>query len=164
MGNSPEQPIISYQIQKLEDQSLHGVNEYDKVGPFKFAASMALKIFKVPIALVVFYDPEGVDMLNEADDKIKAIRLNSMAMVKGAFSYENGEEGIFLLANQLVANGFGFRFFAATPLITLEGHHIGNISIMDKEIRDFEDSDKTIFFNLAAFVVAETRRRKLLEL
>lgn len=96
MGNNLGQPIISFKNQKLEEQSLHVTYELEKVGPLKFAASMALKIFKVPVVLVVFYDSKGVVLLNEIEDESRAFRLNSLAMVKGEFSYENEGEEIFL--------------------------------------------------------------------
>ena len=61
-----------------------------------------------------------------------------------------------------MANGFGFRFFASAPLLTQEGKDIGSISIMDKHGLGFEESDKTMLFNLAAFVVEEIQKKNLL--
>ena len=163
MENSLGQPIRSYKNQKQEGQNLPCISEYDKAGQFNFVASMALKIFKVPVALVVFFDHKRAALLNKTDGVSGALQLNSLAILRGVISfYENAGEEVFLLANPLVATGFGFHFYAAAPLITPNGMHIGSITILDKEVRDFQDSDKTVFYNLAAFVVEEIQRRRFL--
>ena len=88
----------------------------------------------------------------ELDEFKRAKSINSMADLRAEVTFpENIEEEIFLLANRLVAIGFGFRFFAAVPLIAKDGRNIGTFCILDKKKGEFPESD--LLESLASLVV-----------
>ena len=156
---------VPKRIGNIETLFNNATSECEKAGMFKSVASMALKIFKVPVALVVFTDSKGVINVTTDSvwtDEFKRVKsMNSMAVLRGEVTFpENIEEEIFILANRLVAIGSGFRFFAAVPLITKEGRNIGAFCILDKKQREFPESDLFLLESLASFVVEEVRKSK----
>jgi GAF domain-containing protein len=44
----------------------------------------------------------------------------------------------------------GVRFFASAPLRLRDGHHVGNLCVLDTQPRTFGDSDRELLLSLAA--------------
>jgi GAF domain-containing protein len=72
---------------------------------------------------------------------------------------ENALEDPRTLANPLVAGEFGLRFYAAAPLITKEGYHLGTFCIIDQKQRYITESQKEILQRLADIVIDEMEIR-----
>ncbi|MFC7000055.1 GAF domain-containing protein [Rufibacter roseus] len=49
----------------------------------------------------------------------------------------------------------GLQFYGAAPLTTSRGCNIGALCIVDKEPREFTESDQKTLASLASFVMAE---------
>lgn len=64
------------------------------------------------------------------------------------------------LANPLVADGFGLRFYAGMPLTTSDGHNLGTICVIDREPREVTLAEREILRNLAAIVMDHLELRK----
>lgn len=134
-------------------------------GAFNHVAELAVKIFKVPIALISLVDRErvffkasvGMPGVNNVE---RGISLCSLAvMQKEPVVFEEAEKEPCLLANPLVAGSFGLKFYAGAPLITSDGYNIGTLCIVDKVARKFSDSDKEMLEKLSAIVMDEVEIR-----
>jgi GAF domain-containing protein len=134
-------------------------------GAFNRVAELAIKLFKVPIALVSLVDSERVFF--KADIGMPGVKnvprgesLCSLAVLqKGPTVFENAAEEPCLLANPLVAGSFGMKFYAGAPLITADGYNIGTICLVDKKPRSFGESQKEMLQDLAAIVMDEMEIR-----
>ena len=163
-------PIISNNKEQLENlyhSNLPG--ECEKTGAFQHVAALAMKTLKVPLALVIFTDKNYVVKPNpglEPKDRLgKGESLNSLAILKDHLNLltSASKDEIFLLANPLIASGFGFRFFADAQLNTQEGICIGIVCILDKEPRELFESDQRFLDSLASAVMNEMEERQLLK-
>lgn len=163
-------PIIPKNKEQLENLYSSKVpGECKKTGPFQHVAALAMKTLKVPLALVIFTDKNYVVKPNaglELKDKLgKGKSLNSLAILKDDLNLltSASEDEIFLLANPLIASGFGFRFLADAQVNTQEGNCIGTVCILDKEPRELFESDQRFLDSLASAVMNEMEERQLLK-
>lgn len=134
-------------------------------GAFNRVAELAVKIFKVPIALISLVDKDRVFF--KANIGMSGVRsvargesLCSLAVLQSEPTvFENAEEEPCLLANPLVAGSFGLKFYAGAPLITSDGYNIGTICLVDKHTRKFTDGERAMLRDLAAIVMDEIEIR-----
>jgi formate hydrogenlyase transcriptional activator len=63
------------------------------------------------------------------------------------------------LANPLVAEGFGLRFYAAAPLRTHDGFNLGTLCIIDRKPRDLSPFEAELLTKLAALVMDQMELR-----
>lgn len=166
MDNTFGIPIIpdneNERLNKLH--SLNVLNSYEENGTFKHIAAIASRMFNVPIALVNFVDKDyvytkarvGVD----ATDKVsRGISLCSLAVLRSDVTvFENAREEPCLLANPMVTGDFGLQFYAAAPLTTSDGYNIGAVCIVDKEPREFPESDQKMLQSLASIVMEDIEK------
>lgn len=159
MENTFNIPMIS----ENEEERLQTLYRYDILGEasFKYIASMAAHVFKVPIALVSFVDREFVVFngnvgLEGTDQMSRGISLCSLAILKkGVTVFEDTRDEPCLVDNPLVAGHTGLRFYAAATLTTPEGLNIGTVCIIDKERRTFSKGDEEILENIASIVMED---------
>lgn len=146
-------------------RSLNITNTYDEEGPFKHIVSIASRMFDVPIALVNFVDLDyvitragvGVDGVNRIS---RGTSLCSLSILTNDVTvFENASQDPCLLANPLVIGDFGLQFYAGAPLITSDGFNIGAVCIIDKQPREFSESDQKMLESLASAVMDEIERR-----
>ena len=151
-------------LQKLQD---YEILDTPQEGAFNHIAAMAAHMFKVPIALVSLVDAERVWFkANVGMPNVKSVprgeSLCSLAILSdGITLFENALNEPCLLANPLVSGNFGLRFYAGAPLKTSEGLNIGSLCIVDKEPREFSETDQKMLENLAAIVMDEIELRYL---
>ncbi|WP_207430593.1 GAF domain-containing protein [Sabulibacter ruber] len=166
MENSFGIPIIpdneEERLAKL--RSLHALDTHKEEGPFKHIAAMATRMFDVPIALVNLVDRDYVWTKGSAGMEVtspvpRGTSLCSLAILRDETTvFENAREEPCLLANPMVVGEFGLKFYAAAPLTTSDGYNIGALCIVDKEPKNFSESDQKILKNLASIVVAEIEK------
>lgn len=166
MKNSFTIPIIP----QNDEERLRALYRYKILdtppeGAFNRVAELAIKLFKVPIALVSLVDRERVFFkanigLPGVENVPRGESLCSLAVLqKEPTVFENAAEEPCLLANPLVAGSFGMRFYAGAPLITSDGYNIGTICLVDKKTRTFGESQKEMLQDLAAIVMDEIEIR-----
>lgn len=166
MDNTFGIPIIpDNEDERLND--LHGLKHfetYQEEGPFKHIASMAARMFNVPIALVNFVDnahvftKSGVG-LSSYNPVPRGTSLCSLAILKsGVTVFENALNEPCLLSNPMVTDEFGLRFYAAAPLVSNKGHHVGALCLVDKSPRTFSELDQKILANLASILMEEVEK------
>ncbi|WP_231862201.1 GAF domain-containing protein [Rufibacter sp. DG15C] len=145
-------------------RSLDILDTHQEEGPFKHIASMAARMFNVPIALVNLVDRDFVYTkashgLDNPTPVPRGTSLCSLAILREDVTvFENALEEPCLLANPMVTGEFGLRFYAAATLTTSDGHNIGALCIVDQESRTFSDIDQRILENLASIITEEIQK------
>ena len=120
---------------------------------------MAKRLFGVPIALVSIVDENrqwfkscvGLDVIETSRDISfcgHAILGNDVFIIPDTF------EDPRFADNPLVLNDPGIRFYAGCPL-TVGGHKLGTLCIIDKKPREFGEEDVNALKDLASMVERE---------
>ena len=164
--NSFGMPIIpaneEERLAKL--RSFDILNTYEENGTFKHIAAIATRMFNVPIALVNLVDSDfvvtkaqaGMDGITKVE---RGISLCSLSILRSDVTvFENARQEPCLMANPMVIGEFGLQFYAAAPLINKDGFHIGAVCIVDKEPREFPESDQKMLESLAVVVMEEIEK------
>lgn len=155
--------------EKARLEKLYGyqvVDTYEQSGTFQHVATMAARIFNVPIAFVNFVDDENI--LINASVGIVGVRsvkrelgLCSLAVLRDEVTvFENTKAEQCLLSYPLVHGEFGLEFYAGAPLKTPDGFNIGVIAIADKKPRAFSKEDEQLLEALAASIMDELEERQ----
>ncbi|PRY11037.1 GAF domain-containing protein [Pontibacter ummariensis] len=155
-----------------EEERLQKLKEYEildtpQEGAFNHIAAMATHMFKVPIALISLVDADRVWF--KANVGLEGVRsvprgesLCSLAVLNSAPTiFQDAANEPCLLANPLVSGNFGLRFYAGAPLVTADGLNIGTMCLIDKQPREFTESDQKMLVNLASIVMDEIELRYL---
>lgn len=168
MDNTFGVPIIpDNEENRLEKLYEYNILDTKSEGPFNNVASIAAHMFKTPMAFVSFVDKDRVWFkanvgLPGVTDTPRGVSLCSLAVLNNDVTvFNNAPDEPCLLANPLVAGEFGLRFYAAAPLKTPDGYNIGAVCIVDKEPREFTDSDRRVLEHLASIVMDELKLRQL---
>ncbi len=166
MKNTFAIPIIP----ENDDERLSVLKRYEILdtppeGAFNRIASLAVKMFNTPIALVSLVDKEQVFF--KANVGMPGIQYVERGVSLCSLAVLNNEPTVFsnasnepcLVANPLVAGSFGLKFYAGAPIITHDGYNIGTVCIVDKKPREFTENDKAMLQDLAAIVMDEMEIR-----
>ncbi|WP_299529803.1 PP2C family protein-serine/threonine phosphatase [uncultured Streptomyces sp.] len=171
-----------------EAARLSAVRSYDILdtppeGAFDRVASVAARLFDVPMASVTFVDADRVWFkASHGLDGIREIPRESGLCASAILG-----EGVLIVPdtladpsardNPLVTGAPGARFYAAAPIVTADGHRVGTVNVMDTVPRQITESDAATLTDLAAMVLdalelrltgarllrAERERRRSLE-
>lgn len=106
--------------------------------------------FKAKVGMGVDQTPRNIAFCDHA------IRGNDVFVVPDASKDERFAD------NPLVVNDPGIRFYAGAPLITLEGHALGTICIIDYVPREFTPEQSQALQALSAHVMAQLELRRRL--
>jgi GAF domain-containing protein len=63
------------------------------------------------------------------------------------------------LDHPLVRGELGVRFYAAAPIITADGHHLGTVTALDTQPRELTDMHTTVLTHLAALTAEQLQLR-----
>ena len=149
-----------------EHARIAAVHAYDVLdtppdGTFDRIASVAARVFGVPIGIVSIVDtdriwfkahhglPDVHEISREEGLCASAIRHDEPWVVTDATTDPR------TLTNSLVAGDFGLRFYAGVPLTTNAGHNLGTLCVLDTTAREVSDSEMQTLTELAALVVRE---------
>ena len=153
-----------------EAERLQKLKEYDildtpEEGAFNHIAAMATHMFNVPIALVSLVDADRVWFkanvgMEGVVNVPRGESLCSLAVLnEGLTIFPDAAAEPCLLANPLVSGNFGLRFYAGAPLVTADGLNIGTFCLVDKQPREFIESDQKMLRHLASMVMDEIENR-----
>ncbi|HEY4650666.1 MAG TPA: GAF domain-containing protein [Pontibacter sp.] len=157
-------PLPDNEAQRLAKLRIYNIAEYEQSGAFQHVATMAARIFKVPIAFVNFVESKSV-LINASvgitglAEVKRELGLCSLAVLQDEVTViKNTRDVEELLANPLIAD-FGLQFYAGAPVKTPDGLNIGVVAIADKRPREFTAEDEKILEGLAAVVMEELEER-----
>lgn len=152
-----------------EVERLRAVRRYDILdtppdGAFDRIAELAARIFGVPVATVTIVDEDriwfkatyGADLTEMGRDPGLC---GSAILVDEPTSIEDAALDPAARDNPLVRGEFGLRFYAAAPITTSDGHHLGTVNVMDRAPRATTADELRTLADLAAIVVDELELR-----
>ncbi|MFD3534153.1 PP2C family protein-serine/threonine phosphatase [Streptomyces sp. NPDC058664] len=153
-----------------ETARLEAVRRYDILdtppdGAFDRVAAMAARLFKVPVASVTIVDEDriwfkaahgldGVSEISREPGLCGSTILNDDTMVIPDTLTDPAAR-----TNGLVTGPMGVRFYAAAPIITIDGHRLGTVNILDTKPRSITREDTATLADLAAIVRDELEMR-----
>ena len=153
----------------MESNRLSALHRYEILdtpadGNFDRIASLAAKVFNVPIAIVSLVDEDriwfkshhGLD-INEID---KSPGLCASAILSDdIYLIEDARKDPRSLANPLVTGEFGLQFYAAAPLKTHDGYNLGTLCIIDQRQRYINSEQQILLRQMAEIVMSEMELR-----
>jgi serine/threonine protein kinase len=133
-------------------------------GAFDRIASLAARMFSVPVAIVSVVDHDRIWFKAHHGTDVTEIGRDpglcaSAILQDGAWVIENAAADPRTLANPLVAGEFGLQFYAGVPLRTPDGYNLGTFCILDREPRTFTAADTRTLQDLAAIVMNDLEMR-----
>jgi PAS domain S-box-containing protein len=133
-------------------------------GAFDNLTAMAAALFKVPIAIVSLVDHDRIWFKShhglDASETDREPGLCASAIFSPeVYHIRDAATDVRALANPLVAQGFGLRFYAAAPLRTHDGFNLGTLCIIDREPRELSRFEAELLTKLAAAVMDQMELR-----
>jgi len=133
-------------------------------GAFDNLTAVAAALFKVPIALVSLVDHDRIWFKSHHGFDASETGREPGLCASAVFSPEvyhirDASTDARALANPLVAQGFGLRFYAAAPLRTHDGFNLGTLCIIDRKPRDLSPLEAELLTKLAASVMDQMELR-----
>jgi hypothetical protein len=128
-------------------------------GSFDLIAQMAAMIFETPMATVSVVDTDrvwflatqGLDGVSEIGDEPGLCA--SAILGAGPYVVNDAAVDPRTLDHPLVRGELGLRFYAAAPIVTVEGHALGTVNVLDhKRHRRVSQTQTTLLSHLAATV------------
>jgi serine/threonine protein kinase len=133
-------------------------------GAFDRIASLAARMFSVPVAIVSVVDHDRIWFKAHHGTDVTEIGRDpglcaSAILQDEAWVIESATADPRTLANPLVAGEFGLQFYAGVPLRTPDGYNLGTFCILDREPRTFTAADTRALEDLAAIVMNDLEMR-----
>ncbi|GAA3294443.1 protein kinase [Arthrobacter citreus] len=152
-----------------EAERLEAVHRYNLLdtppdGSFDRITALAARLFSVPVAIVSVVDTDRIWFKSHHGTDVEQIGRDpglcaSAILQDEAWVVSDARADPRALANPLVAGGFGLQFYAGVPLHSRDGHNLGTLCILDREPREFSDSDIRTLEDLAAIVMNDLELR-----
>ena len=146
-----------------EPARLSAVRRYDILdtpaeGSFDRIAALAARCLDAPIGMVTIVDHDriwckaryGLDV--EELDRASGFCTSAIFQADPYIVLDASIDPRFL-TNQLVAEEYGLRFYAAAPIVTHDGYRLGTVNVMDKNPREITQQQMETLQDLAAIVV-----------
>lgn len=152
----------SLRIQKLRDYQIldtHSEDTFDKI------ALLASQIFNTPSAYVTFVDEKRVYLKAIVGDfnlteVPREQSLCSLAILDEKTTvFNDTHNSPDLLANPLVTETGGIRFYAGAPLKSPEGYSVGTVCVVDSVPREATDEQLAMLRTLADIVMNKLESR-----
>lgn len=136
---------------------------------FDQLAAIAATMLDVPLAMINFIDRISVwgKADRKADEKNTEVSTSmcSLAVLKGHESdFQQATDELFLISNPLIAGEYGLKFYAAAPIKTTEGFHVGTVCIVDRQPRSFGAEEQQKLEWVASMVQLEMNKRSTLNI
>jgi PAS domain S-box-containing protein len=133
-------------------------------GAFDDLTAVVAALFKVPIAIVSLVDNDRIWFKShhglDASETSREPGLCASAIFSPeVYHIRDACADVRALANPLVAEGFGLRFYAAAPLRTHDGFNLGTLCIIDRKPRDLSPFEAELLTKLAASVMDQMELR-----
>jgi GAF domain-containing protein len=127
-------------------------------GTFTHIAWLAATTFGTPIATVSIVDTDrvwfaathGLDGVTEVG--VDPGLCASVVTQDEPYVVTDAAVDPRTLHHPLVRGELGLRFYAAAPVTTVDGHHLGTVNVIDRQPREVTDTQVAVLVRLAALV------------
>ncbi len=146
------------EVKRIENLHKYQILDTPVDGDFDEITSLAAKIFDVPVSIITLVDTDRIWFKSAYGLDIQEIPrdsglCNSAIMSDDIYIVEDARVDPRTLANPLVAGSMGLQFYAAAPLISLDGFNLGTFCIIDKEPRSLSGKEISILLQLSRIVM-----------
>jgi signal transduction histidine kinase/CheY-like chemotaxis protein len=133
-------------------------------GTFDRITSIVARLLKVPIAIVSLVDRDRIWFKSHHGIEVQEIDRAPGLCASAILSNEiyiitDASQDVRSLTNPLVVGELGLRFYAAAPLRTRDGYHLGTLCAIDQSPRSISVEEELILTDLAAVVMDEIEMR-----
>jgi diguanylate cyclase (GGDEF)-like protein len=151
--NSPDEKHRLETLRSLDVLDTQAEERFDRL------TRMAKRMFDVPIALVSLVDEnrqwfKSCVGLSATETSREISFCGHTILGNEVFIIPNAIEDPRFFDNPLVLDAPNIRFYAGCPL-TVNGHRLGTLCLIDQTPRDFESEDIAVLKDLAAMVERE---------
>lgn len=156
--------MSTQESRRLEELERYQILDTPPDGSFDRIVRMLAEACEVPIAVVSLVDEDriwfkarfGLDV--DQIDRAPGL-CASACFSEDLFEVSNALEDPRTIENPLVRGELGLRFYAASPLRTLDGHGLGNVAIADTKPRELTDAQRRMLELMGATVASEMQLR-----
>jgi diguanylate cyclase (GGDEF)-like protein/PAS domain S-box-containing protein len=163
-------PFAADEGERLAALRRYGLLDTPPQPAFDRIASLAARLFEVPLALITLIDRDR-QWLKSCQGPMSATLSVSETHRDIAFCAYTILANDTLVSDDLsldprfadnpwVTNEPGVRFYAGAPLLTAEGHALGSLCLIDFQPRTFSAEQRLALADLAAGVVSEIELRQ----
>lgn len=156
--------------QAAEQARLTAVRRYDVLdtppdGAFDRIATLAARVFNVPMATVTIVDEDRIwfkatQGLHGVTEIEREPGLCASAILQDEpYMLPDTLKNSQAVTNELVRGELGLRFYAAAPITTLDGYRLGTVNVLDTEPRPVTPREADTLRDLAAIVMDELELR-----
>ena len=133
-------------------------------GTFDRITSIVARLLKVPIVIVSLVDRDRIWFKSHHGIEVQEIDRAPGLCASAILSDEiyiitDASQDVRSLTNPLVVGELGLRFYAAAPLRTHDGYHLGTLCAIDQSPRSISLEEQLILTDLAAVVMDEIEMR-----
>ncbi len=134
---------------------------------FDELASLAARIFEVPIALVAFADPTRIWFkscigLTEAEVPREITLCHHTIQQSKVMVVPDAAADTRFMCSPLVTTHPKVRFYAAAPILNEDGYGLGAVCVLDRVPRQFSECQLSILQSLARLAIEQLEMRKQL--
>lgn len=151
------------EAERLNKLSVYEILDTPREVNFDRVTNLAARLLNVPIALVSIVDEDRIWFKSKYGFKEKEIpkdrELFASSFISPEFYHYNKKNKKSALINPLLAHDSGLEFYAASPLLTSDGHALGVLCVMDKKPRTILKKDRLILDDLARIIMDEMEMR-----
>lgn len=164
LGVGSDNPVTSRELERLAALRRYRVLDTPPDGTFDRITSLAARLFDVPVSIVSLVDQDRIWFKSrygvDAEQVPRSPGLCASAILHGKpYVLPDTTLDPTALTNPLVAGEAGFRFYAAAPLTTREGHNLGTLCVLDYRPRQIGPKETELLSELAAVVMDEMELR-----
>ncbi|MDB5017583.1 MAG: domain S-box protein [Mucilaginibacter sp.] len=148
----------------LEEERLQIVQQYEQLKldnnkELNDLVALAIEIFDVPMCIISFMDADeqlikckaGINITESSRENSfckHLINTKRVIIIPDTLTDER------VLNNTTVTGHLAIRFYAGAPLITISGHHLGSLCVLDKIPRLFSNKQKDMLAILSRQVIS----------
>lgn len=152
------------EMHRLEALRRYQLLDTPPEGAFDRVTALAASYFRTPICLVSLLDEDRIWFKSryglDAEEIPRTPGLCSSAtFTEDAYVVRDAVTDPRTLANPLVVGALGLRFYAAAPLVTLDGFRLGTFNVMDFAPREFGPDDTEALKRFAGIVMDQMEVR-----
>ncbi|MCU1431614.1 MAG: hypothetical protein JWP95_719 [Actinotalea sp.] len=150
---------------RLDAVRSYGILDAPRDGAFEAIARVAAAALGTPISTVSIVDADrvwfaaahGLDGVDQVGTEPGLCA--SAVMADDVYVVNDAAVDPRTLDHPLVRGELGLRFYAAAPVITADGHHLGTVTAIDTVAREVSDREQAVLRGLADVVAQQLEVR-----
>ena len=162
---TPQRAGTGKESARMKELTRYDILDTPPDGAFDRVAAIAAKLFGVPIATVSIVDSDRVWFkashgLDGVPQVTRDPGLCASVILEGKpYVVPNARTDPRTTAHPLVSGDLGLQFYAAAPITTSDGYHLGTVAVMDTQPRQTTPQQIEMLTDLAAVIMDDLELR-----